>query len=175
MEISSPKPQPTSQHLFYTNEEDNKQDVLIPTPLSPSRSDSETPSTSSMNIRDETATPPSPPTPLPVLNPEAGQGMIRSLSTGQGGTRHKTTSRFSCLKACLFCHERKIRCGGPPAGSADTTCKQCARHSRKCEYPEISLRGKGHGHRHCHCISRQPRGPGGHHRESEDRDYVPST
>ncbi|KAF8266965.1 hypothetical protein EI94DRAFT_1731655 [Lactarius quietus] len=43
--------------------------------------------------------------------------------------------------ACLFCREQKIACGGPPEGSADLTCNQCARRSLNCEWPVMSRRG----------------------------------
>ncbi|KAJ7702794.1 hypothetical protein B0H17DRAFT_852381, partial [Mycena rosella] len=44
--------------------------------------------------------------------------------------------------ACFFCRKRKIACGGPPKGSADTTCDQCARRGVPCEYPTESRRGQ---------------------------------
>ncbi|KIK96498.1 hypothetical protein PAXRUDRAFT_825895 [Paxillus rubicundulus Ve08.2h10] len=44
--------------------------------------------------------------------------------------------------ACLFCRERKIACGRPPAHSPDQTCNQCARRRIKCEYPTESRRGQ---------------------------------
>ncbi|KAJ7183949.1 hypothetical protein C8R46DRAFT_1309226 [Mycena filopes] len=44
--------------------------------------------------------------------------------------------------ACLFCRSRKIACGGPPEGSSDTTCDQCLRRERPCEYPAGSRRGQ---------------------------------
>ncbi|KAI9447137.1 hypothetical protein BJY52DRAFT_1127628, partial [Lactarius psammicola] len=67
--------------------------------------------------------------------------------------------------ACLFCRERKIACGAPPVGSADPTCNQCARRSRKCEYPTMSRRG----------LHKRRDNGGSHHKESEDADYVPNT
>jgi len=42
---------------------------------------------------------------------------------------------------------------------------QCARRSRKCEYPTMSRRG----------LHKRRDNGGGHHRESEDADYVPTT
>ncbi|KAH0836573.1 hypothetical protein J3R83DRAFT_8273 [Lanmaoa asiatica] len=44
--------------------------------------------------------------------------------------------------ACLFCRERKIACGRPPAHNPDQTCNQCARRRIKCEYPTESRRGQ---------------------------------
>ncbi|EIW79175.1 hypothetical protein CONPUDRAFT_74671 [Coniophora puteana RWD-64-598 SS2] len=44
--------------------------------------------------------------------------------------------------ACLFCRERKIACGRPPADSPDRTCNQCARRRLKCDYPTESRRGQ---------------------------------
>ncbi|KAJ7480854.1 hypothetical protein FB451DRAFT_1238609 [Mycena latifolia] len=44
--------------------------------------------------------------------------------------------------ACFFCRKRKIACGGPPKGSADQTCNQCARRGVDCEYPTESKRGQ---------------------------------
>ncbi|KAI9461449.1 hypothetical protein HD554DRAFT_2291475 [Boletus coccyginus] len=44
--------------------------------------------------------------------------------------------------ACLFCRERKIACGRPPAHSPDQTCNQCSRRRMKCEYPTESRRGQ---------------------------------
>ncbi|KAF9558974.1 hypothetical protein CPC08DRAFT_638333 [Agrocybe pediades] len=38
--------------------------------------------------------------------------------------------------ACIFCKERKIMCGRPPADAEDQTCNQCARRKFVCEYPK---------------------------------------
>ncbi|KAI0260929.1 hypothetical protein BC834DRAFT_845849 [Gloeopeniophorella convolvens] len=47
--------------------------------------------------------------------------------------------------ACLFCRRRKIQCrpvrGDPLDGT--TTCQQCAKRCRECEYPEMNWRGRG--------------------------------
>ncbi|KAI0245608.1 hypothetical protein BJV78DRAFT_1085069, partial [Lactifluus subvellereus] len=53
----------------------------------------------------------------------------------------KPSARRKPVIACLFCRVRKIACRAPPIGSADTTCNQCVRRSRKCEYPLTSRRG----------------------------------
>jgi hypothetical protein len=91
-----------------------------------------------------------------LSNPKAGQGVLMLPLTKQ---RER-------ILACLFCRERKIACEaplGPPLGSTDTTCKQCARRSMKC-YPTKSQRGLRGRHDNC----------GGHRRESMDADYVPT-
>jgi hypothetical protein len=51
-----------------------------------------------------------------VPNPKAGQGVMKLPTT-------KRSARRKPAIACLFCRERKIACGAPPVGSADTTCK----------------------------------------------------
>ena len=45
-----------------------------------------------------------------------GRGLLKVPST-------KRSARRKPAIACLFCRERKIACGAPPIGSADTTCK----------------------------------------------------
>ncbi|KAH9967720.1 hypothetical protein BGW80DRAFT_1529352 [Lactifluus volemus] len=45
--------------------------------------------------------------------------------------------------ACLFCRRRKIQCRPLPGDHPDNTCQQCAKRSRKCEYPEMTWRGRG--------------------------------
>ncbi|KAH9956349.1 hypothetical protein BC827DRAFT_1270998 [Russula dissimulans] len=130
----------------------------IPTPLSSSFSSSDTGTpTSSVNRLENPATSSSLPAPTLVPNPKAGQGVLKLPST-------KRSARRKPAIACLFCRERKIACGAPPVGSADTTCNQCARRSRKCEYPTMSRRG----------LHKRRDNGGGHHRESEDADYVPT-
>ncbi|KAI9447236.1 hypothetical protein F5148DRAFT_1344699 [Russula earlei] len=131
----------------------------ISTPLSSSFSPSDTGTpTSSVNLLENgsSASSLSPPTLVP--NPKAGQGVLKLPST-------KRSARRKPAIACLFCRERKIACGPPPVGSADTTCNQCARRSRKCEYPTMSRRG----------LHKRRDNGGSHHRESEDADYVPTT
>ncbi|KAG2070165.1 hypothetical protein BDR04DRAFT_1054427 [Suillus decipiens] len=54
----------------------------------------------------------------------------------------KTGEQKKQALACLFCRERKIACGRPPAHSPDQTCNQCARRRMKCEYPTESRRGQ---------------------------------
>jgi len=128
------------------------------TPLSSSFSSSDTGTpTSSVNLMDTGATSSHQAATL-VPNPKAGQGVLKLPST-------KRSARRKPAIACLFCRERKIACGAPPVGSADTTCNQCARRSRKCEYPTMSRRG----------LHKRRDNGGGHHRESEDADYVPTT
>jgi len=132
----------------------------IPTPLSSSfsSSDAGTP-TSAMHLLDSASSPSSVPQSTMVPNPtKAGQGVLKLPST-------KRSARRKPAIACLFCRERKIACGAPPVGSADTTCNQCARRSRKCEYPTMSRRG----------LHKRRDNGGGHQRESEDADYVPTT
>ncbi|KAF8263099.1 hypothetical protein EI94DRAFT_1741860 [Lactarius quietus] len=90
-------------------------------------------------------------------NPKAGQGVLKLPST-------KRSARRKPAIACLFCRERKIACGAPPVGSADPTCNQCARRSRKCEYPTMSRRG----------LHKRRDNGGSHPKESEDADYVPN-
>lgn len=51
-----------------------------------------------------------------IPNQKAGQGVLKLPST-------KRSARRKPAIACLFCRERKIACGAPPVGSADTTCK----------------------------------------------------
>ncbi|KAI0245020.1 hypothetical protein BJV78DRAFT_793797 [Lactifluus subvellereus] len=51
-----------------------------------------------------------------VPSPKAGQGVFKLPST-------KRHARRKPAPACLFCRRRKIACGAPPVGSADTTCK----------------------------------------------------
>ncbi|KAF8477677.1 hypothetical protein DFH94DRAFT_846064 [Russula ochroleuca] len=111
--------------------------------------------TSSVNLMDNTATSSSLPTPTLVLNRKAGQGVLKLPKT------ERSTRRKSAI-ACLFCRERKVACGAPPAGSADSTCNQCAQRSRKCEYPTMSQRGL-HKHRD---------NGGGHHRESDESEVA---
>jgi hypothetical protein len=72
--------------------------------------------TSSVNLLDATATTSSLPAPTLVPNPKAGQGVLKLPSTKRGARRRPAI-------ACLFYRERKIACGAPPVGSADTTCK----------------------------------------------------
>ncbi|KAG0709156.1 hypothetical protein DFH29DRAFT_216740 [Suillus ampliporus] len=57
-------------------------------------------------------------------------------------TSRKTGEQKKQALACLFCRERKIACGRPPAHSPDQTCNQCARRRMKCEYPTESRRGQ---------------------------------
>jgi len=57
------------------------------------------------------------------------------------GTKKPGEQKKQAL-ACLFCRERKIACGRPPAHSPDQTCNQCARRRIKCEYPTESRRGQ---------------------------------
>ncbi|KAF8141715.1 hypothetical protein EV363DRAFT_31811 [Boletus edulis] len=57
------------------------------------------------------------------------------------GTKKPGEQKKQAL-ACLFCRERKIACGRPPAHSPDQTCNQCARRRMKCEYPTESRRGQ---------------------------------
>ncbi|KAI0771299.1 hypothetical protein BD413DRAFT_447802, partial [Trametes elegans] len=45
------------------------------------------------------------------------------------------------IMACLFCRERKIACGPPPAGGPQR-CNQCTRRDLVCEYPKESRRGQ---------------------------------
>jgi hypothetical protein len=73
--------------------------------------------TSTVTLMDNTtATPASMlSTPTMVPNPK-GQGVLKSLSM-------KQSARRNLAIACLPCRERKIACGAPPVGSADTTCK----------------------------------------------------
>ncbi|KAH9023339.1 hypothetical protein EDB85DRAFT_327538 [Lactarius pseudohatsudake] len=124
-----------------------------PTPLSSSfSSDIGTP-TSSTNGASSSQVPP----PASAPNPKAGQGVLKLPST-------KRSARRKPAIACLFCRERKIACGAPPVGSADPTCNQCARRSRKCEYPTMSRRG----------LHKRRDNGGNHHKESEDADYVPN-
>jgi len=133
--------------------------VRINTPQSSSFSSSDTGTpTSSVNLMDNPPTSSSLPAPTLVPNPKAGQGVLKLPST-------KRSARRKPAIACLFCRERKIACGAPPVGSADTTCNQCARRSRKCEYPTMSRRG----------LHKRRDNGGCHHRESEDADYVPTT
>ncbi|KAH9019465.1 hypothetical protein EDB84DRAFT_1511352, partial [Lactarius hengduanensis] len=132
--------------------------ALNPTPLSLSfsLSDIGTP-TSSIHI-DTNAASSSQVLPLASApNPKAGQGVLMLPST-------KRSRRRKIGTACLFCHERKIACGVPPEESADPTCNQCARRSRKCEYPTKSRRG----------LHRRRDNGGSHHKESESADYVPN-
>jgi len=134
----------------------------IHTPVSSSFSSSDigTP-TSSIHLVDSGATSSSQaqaPAPVSLApNPKAGQGVLKLPST-------KRSARRKPAIACLFCRERKIACGAPPVGSADPTCNQCARRSRKCEYPTMSRRGL-HKRRDNGCS---------HPKESEDADYVPN-
>jgi hypothetical protein len=46
----------------------------------------------------------------------SGMGALKLPST-------RRSARRIPAMACLFCRERKIACGAPPVGSADTTCK----------------------------------------------------
>jgi hypothetical protein len=132
------------------------------TPLSSSFSSSDigTP-TSSIHLVDSTGAGSSSQAPAPASslapNPKAGQGVLKLPST-------KRSARRKPAIACLFCRERKIACGAPPVGSADPTCNQCARRSRKCEYPTMSRRG----------LHKRRDNGGSHPKESEDADYVPN-
>ncbi|KAH9953571.1 hypothetical protein BC827DRAFT_128364 [Russula dissimulans] len=45
--------------------------------------------------------------------------------------------------ACLFCHRRKIQCRPLPGDNLKKTCRQYAKRSRRCEYPEMSWRSRG--------------------------------
>ncbi|KAF8495128.1 hypothetical protein F5888DRAFT_1712249 [Russula emetica] len=45
--------------------------------------------------------------------------------------------------ACIFCRRRKIQCRPLPGDHLGSTCQQCAKRSRKCEYPEMTWRGRG--------------------------------
>ncbi|KAH9991496.1 hypothetical protein BJV77DRAFT_1159546 [Russula vinacea] len=44
--------------------------------------------------------------------------------------------------ACLFCRRRKIQCRPLPGDNLGNTCQQCAKRCRKCEYPEMTWRGR---------------------------------
>ncbi|KAH8990847.1 hypothetical protein EDB92DRAFT_729603 [Lactarius akahatsu] len=129
-----------------------------PTPLSSSFSSSDigTP-TSSIHLDTNAASSSQVAPPVSAPNPKAGQGVLKLPST-------KRSARRKPAIACLFCRERKIACGAPPVGSADPTCNQCARRSRKCEYPTMSRRG----------LHKRRDNGGSHHKESEDADYVPN-
>ena len=91
--------------------------MRINTPQSSSFSSSDTGTpTSSVNLMDNPPTSSSLPATTMVPNPKAGQGVLKLPST-------KRSARRKPAIACLFCRERKIACGAPPVGSADTTCK----------------------------------------------------
>ncbi|KAH9024531.1 hypothetical protein EDB84DRAFT_1506581 [Lactarius hengduanensis] len=92
-----------------------------------SSSDIGTP-TSSIHLDMNAASPSQVPAPASALNPMTG---VLKLPSRNRSARHKARM------ACLFCRERKIACKAPPEGSADRTCNQCERRSRKCEYPTI--------------------------------------
>ncbi|KAN0141550.1 hypothetical protein V8E53_000012 [Lactarius tabidus] len=135
--------------------------TLMHTPLSSafSSSDIGTPA-SSIRLVDSTGVGSSSqaPAPAPSLAPnlKAGQGVLKLPST-------KRSARRKPAIACLFCRERKIACGAPQGGSADPTCNQCARRSRKCEYPTMSRRG----------LHKRRDNSGSHPKESEDGTLVP--
>ncbi|KAH9063644.1 hypothetical protein EDB87DRAFT_1602891 [Lactarius vividus] len=97
------------------------------------------------------------PPPVSAPNRMARQGVLMLPST-------KRSARHKSPMACLFCRGRKIACGAAPVGSADPTCDQCARRSRKCEYPTMSRRG----------LHKRHNNGRSHHKESEDADNIPN-
>ncbi|KAI0298404.1 hypothetical protein B0F90DRAFT_1734227 [Multifurca ochricompacta] len=160
---SPPKRHPPPPSLAIPGPLAYSPNTRISTPLSSSFSSSDvgTP-TSTIHLQDAVTCTSSQTPSTVVPNPKAGQGVLKLPST-------KRSARRKPAIACLFCRERKIACGAPPAGSADTTCNQCARRSRKCEYPTMSRRGL-HKRR-----DNGGGGGGGHLKETEDGDYVPAT
>lgn len=83
-------------------------------------------------IRQESGIRAIPPTHATWQNPD--NPLLKS--TKKGGEQKKQAL------ACLFCRERKIACGRPPANNPDQTCNQCSRRRIKCEYPTESRRGQ---------------------------------
>ncbi|KAH9984845.1 hypothetical protein BJV77DRAFT_1188118 [Russula vinacea] len=77
---------------------------------------------------------------FPVRPDEPALSLPRDQTARPAGSSHRRQTRRRAQPSCLFCRERKIACGAPPVGSADMTCNQCARRSRKCEYPTMSRR-----------------------------------
>ncbi|KAH9020157.1 hypothetical protein EDB84DRAFT_1441900 [Lactarius hengduanensis] len=104
--------------------------------------------TSSIHLDTNAASSSQVPPPASAPLPKAGQGCVEvAVKTN---CTAQTYDRLLVLPA--------------PVGSADLTCNQCARRSRKCEYPTMLRRG----------LHKRRDNRGSHHKESEDADYVPN-
>ncbi|KAN0124190.1 hypothetical protein V8E52_001839 [Russula decolorans] len=94
----------------------------------------------------------SPLSPLPS-RPSSSMGAPASSSSLDSNTAVKSTFSLPLLGrkrpvlraklACIFCRRRKIQCRPLPGDHLGSTCQQCAKRSRKCEYPEMTWRGRG--------------------------------
>lgn len=94
----------------------------------------------------------SPLSPLPS-RPSSSMGAPASPSPLDSKTAVKSTFSLPLLGrkrpvlraklACIFCRRRKIQCRPLPGDHLGSTCQQCAKRSRKCEYPEMTWRGRG--------------------------------
>ena len=97
-------------------------------------------------------------------SPHAGENIMPGQSSFMLDNAVPEPPKKKPIMACLFCRERKIACGPPPADQEDQTCKcvlfppherghdnmcdlrQCLRRELVCEWPTESKRGQHKRH-----------------------------